>query len=328
MPKTLKIHKAALACVQDLGRPQGARYGLPANGAMDHLSFRAANILARNEQSAALIEITAMDFAATPGVDTLITVTGSPADLTVNGLACPQWLPVSVRAGERIEIRNIRNGLRVYLAIHGSFDVDTYMGSAAPDPVLGFGTILSAGDEITLPAHHPPVEHPIYVHPLFRPGFETPVYTETTLIDVTEGPDVADFGHTASNLYTSEFTMTERSNTIGLRLTGNLPQKQTSGEMLSRGVPVGAIEVPTGSELLILHRGRGVTAGYPVLAVTTLTGLSALAQVRPGNKVRFREVPVETAVATYRAERRRLDALEETITAIFHSLDRYGRDAA
>ncbi|MFB8369692.1 biotin-dependent carboxyltransferase family protein [Pseudarthrobacter sp. NPDC055928] len=327
MTRTLKIQQASLACVQDLGRPHGAQYGLPANGAMDHFSCRAANILARNEQTAAVIEITALDFAATPGVDTLIAVTGAPAEVTVDGLTCPQWLPVSVRAGQRLAIRNIRGGLRTYLAVHGSFEADTYMGSVSPDPVLGFGTLLHTGHEITLLGEHPPVEHPVYVHPLYRPGFQPPTYTDTTIIDVTEGPDVADFGDTAENLYTGEFTMTERSNTIGLRLTGPLPKKQTTGEMLSRGVPVGAIEVPTGSELLILHRGRGVTAGYPVLAVTTLTGLSALAQVPPGNKVRFRQVTVEKAAANYRAERSRLDTLEETMKAIFDGIESFSRAA-
>lgn len=316
-----------MACIQDLGRPHGARYGLPANGAMDQLSCRAANILARNEQTVPLIEITAMDFSATVGTDTLIAVTGATATVTVDGLPHPQWLPLSVRAGQRIEIRQIRDGLRVYLAVHGSFDVDTYMGSASPDPVLGFGTSLQPRDEIRMLNSHPPVEHPVYIHPLFRTGFKTPEYAGNTVIDVTEGPDVAEFGSTASKLYTGEFTMTERSNTIGLRLTGPLPQKQTTGEMLSRGVPVGAIEVPSGSELLILHRGRGVTAGYPVLAVTTLTGLSALAQIRPGNTVRFRKITVDQAVINYRAERSRLDALEETITAIFHGLSLFGQAA-
>jgi biotin-dependent carboxylase-like uncharacterized protein len=327
MGKHLNIHQAGFACVQDLGRPSGARYGLPANGAMDHFAFRAANILVRNNQDEAAIEITALDFAATTNVDTLIAVTGAPADVTIDGLPYPQWLPVTVRAGQRIRIANIREGLRVYLAVHGSFKVPTYMDSASPDPVLEFGTYLTQGSRLSLHRRYPPIEHPVYIHPLYRPGFETPRYRNNTLIEVTEGPDVADFGTSAENLYSNDFTMTERSNTIGLRLTGNLPQRQTTGEVLSRGVPVGAIEVPTGSELLVLHRGRGVTAGYPVLAVTTLAGLSELSQVRPGNTVRFRQVTVDEAVASYRAQRQKLDTLERTMTTIFDSLASYGKAA-
>ncbi|MGK3647135.1 biotin-dependent carboxyltransferase family protein [Pseudarthrobacter enclensis] len=323
MSELMLVTQAAMACLQDLGRPHGARYGLPANGAMDQFSYQAANILARNARNAPAVEITALDFSATFTTATLVAVTGAKATVTIDGLEHPQWVPLSVRAGQRLDIRHIRDGLRVYLAVYGSFDVSTYMGSCSPDPVLGFGTKLQTGDNLAMLASHPPVEHPIYVHPLFRTGLQIPEYGRTTTIDVTEGPDAADFGSTAGNLYSGEFTMTERSNSIGLRLTGPLPQKQTTGEMLSRGVPVGAIEVPSGSELLILHRGRGVTAGYPVLAVATLTSLSSLAQIRPGNTVRFRQITVEAAVSAYRAEHTRLNELETTIKTIFDSLSAF-----
>ena len=48
--------------VTDLGRFRGPRFGLPVNGALDQFSARAANILAGNEDNDALLEITALDF--------------------------------------------------------------------------------------------------------------------------------------------------------------------------------------------------------------------------------------------------------------------------
>ncbi|BAK34999.1 hypothetical protein MLP_19850 [Microlunatus phosphovorus NM-1] len=114
------------------------------------------------------------------------------------------------------------------------------------------------------------------------------------------------------------------SNHIGLRLgrtdQGPIPHRQTRTEVLSRGVPIGAVEVPAGDEILILHRGRGVTAGYPVLAVVTTVGLSRLGQARPGDTVRFRPVSTATAIADLRRQQAHLHDVGTRVRTAFTSL--------
>jgi allophanate hydrolase subunit 2 len=78
---------------------------------------------------------------------------------------------------------------------------------------------------------------------------------------------------------------------------------------VSAGVPVGALEVPGGDHIIVLHRGRGVTAGYPVPAVVTRHGLDRLAQLRPGECVHFTRGSVSTSVARYRSARRETERL-------------------
>ncbi|KUN58064.1 allophanate hydrolase [Streptomyces canus] len=320
MAETLVIRTPGLTTVQDLGRVGRSRYGLPANGACDQHSARVANVLCGNDDRAPLLEITALDFACTPSSDILIAVTGAPADLTVAGVLRPQWEPVSVRAGDTIRVSNIRQGLRVYLAVLGSFEADYLQGSCAPDTVLGFGTGLNTGDELVLPASCPPVAHPFSGIPLFRLHAPVPRLSSPWTIDVTDGPDRADFGDTGARLFAAPFTVTPQSNHIGLRLRGDVPRRVTKGEILSRGVPIGAIEVPAGDELLVLHRGRGVTAGYPVLAVVTATGLSALGQVRPGQAISFRHRTLDQAITAYRAQRNAVDALRTRVHSAFAAL--------
>jgi biotin-dependent carboxylase-like uncharacterized protein len=318
MAETLTIHRAGRAVVQDLGRFGRARYGLPVNGALDQFSARVANVLTGNDEGAPLVEITALDFEATPSADVLVAVTGAPADVTVGGVPRTQWEPIAVRPGETIRVSGIRHGLRVYLAVHGGIDAPFLLGSCAPDTILGFGRALSDGDELAV-GQSPAIDHPVFRHPLFRLQAPVPRFGPPWTVDVTDGPDVAEFD--AGQLFAGEFTVTPRSNHIGLRMTGPLPRRTATGEVLSRGVPVGAVEVPTGDELLVLHRGRGVTAGYPVLAVVTATSLDALGQVRPGQAVRFRRRTVADAVAAHRARRTALTALRERVAAVFGSLD-------
>ncbi|MER6157078.1 biotin-dependent carboxyltransferase family protein [Streptomyces sp. NPDC001868] len=321
MADTLTIRTAGITTVQDLGRVGRSRYGLPANGAADQHSARVANVLCDNDERAPLLEITALDFACVSSGDILIAVTGAPADLTVDGQARPRWEPVSVRAGETVRITGIRQGLRVYLAVLGSFEADRLQGSCAPDTVLGFGPPLRDGDELRLRRSCPPLDHPFSRIPLFRLRAPVPAFPTTWSIDVTDGPDRAEFGDTGALLYDAPFTVAPQSNHIGLRLRGAaLPRRVTRGEILSRGVPIGAVEVPAGDELLVLHRGRGVTAGYPVLAVVTATGLSALGQVRPGQTLRFRHRTLDQAVTAHRARRAAVDALRTRVRTALDAL--------
>ncbi|MBT8163619.1 MULTISPECIES: biotin-dependent carboxyltransferase family protein [Arthrobacter] len=317
MSGKILIQQSGNSVVTDLGRTRGPRFGLPVNGALDQYSARAANILAGNLDNEPLIEVTALDFRMKAESDILIAVTGAPLTLTVGGRPSSQWEPISVRAGETISIRAINRGLRAYLAVHGSFEVPTLLGSCAPDTVVGFGLQLREGTELVTRRSVVPVRQPYFDLPLFRLGIERPDMGPQLLVDVTDGPDVEDFGESGELLFTSEYAVSGRSNHIGLRLGGQLPERTSSGEVLSRGVPVGAVEVPSREELLVLHRGRGVTAGYPVLAVVTSMGLDVLAQARPGDKVRFRKTTVGEATAAHRRSRAQLETLRESVNTVF-----------
>jgi biotin-dependent carboxylase-like uncharacterized protein len=320
MADTLSIQQCGNATVQDLGRFGRSRYGLPVNGALDQYSARVANVLCGNDEAAPLVEITALDFGCTPSADVLIAVTGAPAEVTVGGVRQSQWEPIAVRRGEAIRITGIRLGIRVYLAVYGSVRAEFLLGSCAPDTILGFGRSLHADDELAIAAQCPPIDHPVFRHPLFRLRPSVPRFGEPWTIDITDGPELAEFGDSANRLFSSSFVVTPQSNHIGLRMRGTVPQRVARGEVLSRGVPVGAIEVPAGDELLVLHRGRGVTAGYPVLAVVTATSISALGQARPGQTVRFRRRRVAEAVTAYRTQRHLIRSLRDRVAAVFESL--------
>jgi len=315
----LAIVEAGSTQVTDLGRRRGPRYGVPVNGALDQRSARIANILVGNPENAALLEITALDLEFVPDIDILIAVTGADGHLTIDGVGRPSGQPVSVRAGESVALRQLQGGLRAYLAVRGSFEVPLLLGSCAPDSVLGFGGRLSAGSSLALRHETSPFFNDHFTAELY--SLDVPRIPAGFVVDVTDGPDIDDFAGTADRLFEQPYLVTPTSNHIGLRMTGPLPERISRGEVLSRGVPVGAVEVPPGDELLVLHRGRGVTAGYPVLAVVTSSSLDVLAQVRPGQRLRFRRVSSAEAAARTRADLVALDALRLRVGAVFAALD-------
>lgn len=320
MSPRLAISAAGRSAITDLGRVRGPGIGLPVNGALDQYSARVANILVANDESAPLIEAVAFDIAFAPSADVLIAVTGAAMALEVDGCERPMWEPVPVAAGQEVRLSGMTGGMRAYVAVHGSFDVPSLLGSCAPDTVIGFGQVLRDGDEVALRARASAPINPYFGISLFDFGVDRPYFGETAVIDVTDGPDIDEFAGTAARLFDAPYRVTPRSNHIGMRLSGALPERIRSDEMISRGVPIGAVEVPPGDELLVLHRGRGVTAGYPVLAVVTSTSLDTLGQARPGTAVTFRRVSAEQAGRDARIWRERLDSLRDRVATVYACL--------
>lgn len=311
------VVEAGFAVVTDLGRFAGPAMGLSVNGALDQHSARVANYLVGNPASAPLVELTASTLVVRMERDALVAISGAPAKIEVDGTTAEMVTPVAVPLGSTLRIEVGDQGLRSYLAIRGSVGIPMLLGSCAPDTMIGFGTRLAPGTELRQLISTPTPRNPFSAIPLFRLGEHPHLLKEEPRVAVTDGPDLHEFGESARELFARPYVVSPRSNHVGLRLTGPAPQRQTSAEVLSRGVPVGAIEVPSHTELLVLHRGRGVTAGYPVLGVISTIALDTMAQVRPGQRLRFHHITLQEAsflrceqnIAEERFRRRCLDAL-------------------
>jgi len=317
----LDVQLAPMAAITDLGRPRGPRYGLPTNGALDQYAARVANILVGNDEGDPILEVTAFDARFTLTADALISMTGAEAELRVDDAVQPRWEPVTVRAGQTVSIQKITGGLRCYLALHGSFDVPYLLGSCAPDAGIGFGTSLTESASIPLRRPHQAPISEYWGHSLFNLQVLRPHFGDNVVIDVIDGPDIEEFSGTADRLFAAPYSVTAQSNHVGLRLSGGeVPVRTSADEKISRGVPIGALEVPPGDELLVLHRGRGVTAGYPVLGVVTSTSLDTLGQVRPGQQVTLRSLDLSQAIRDTRAWRDELTALRGRVEMAFSSL--------
>ncbi|GAA3707949.1 biotin-dependent carboxyltransferase family protein [Streptomyces tremellae] len=316
----LRVESAAACVVTDLGRVEGPARGLAANGALDQFAARAANALVGNAPTAPLIEATGFGLTLRPSHDVLMSVTGAPADPTVDGWPYPAWAPLSIRAGETVRVGISDAGLRAYVAVHGSFDVPRLMGSVAPDSMIGFGTHVVPGTVLPLFRSHAPLVNRLFGATVFDFGVPRDVGRVPAVLDVIDGPDAALFGPGLQRLYDAPYTVTPRINHVGLRVAGHVPRRLATGEVLSRGVPVGAIEAPEGDELLVLMRGRGVTAGYPVLAVLTSCALDSAAQLRPGQPIRFRRTTAAAATAAYLERRRLVDRIALRARTAFAAL--------
>ena len=305
----LQLGTVGLASVQDLGRPGLAHLGIAENGAGDGWAARVANVLASNAIGAPLIEILGSELTVTANSDLLISVTGAASHVLVNGTVQPAWETLVVCAGYAITVPAPQHGLRSYLAVNGRLDVAPTLGSVAPDRLLGTGRTLQSDDTLRVGSRFTGLIHPYFGIPVFRFGAVVPPRRNPIVVETTRGPDTHEFPELLESGLTAEYEVSPQSDAIGLRLLGPTPHRSTSAEILSRGVPIGAIEVPPAGGLLLLLRGRLVTAGYPVVGVATLDSINQLGQARPGDTVRFHQIDTQHAMTDHRQRLGELDLL-------------------
>ena len=110
-------------------------------------------------------------------------------------------------------------------------------------------------------------------------------------VAITAGPRADWFAADAwTTLLGAPWTASGDVDRVGVRLDGPALDRIRLDELPSEGMRPGAIQVPPHGRPVVLLADGPVTGGYPVIAVVTDAALDALAQVRPGDRVRFRRV--------------------------------------
>jgi 5-oxoprolinase (ATP-hydrolysing) subunit C len=316
--RTLRVERTGQAWIQDLGRPGYASIGVPGSGAADQHAARTAQILVANPEDAPLIEVTGSELTMTCDAEVLVSVTGAADEVRVNGHRQPSWQPLHLDPGARLSVPPGRHGLRSYVAVNGALSAEPVLGSVAPDPLLGAGRRLENGDRLVVDTGYRSAGYGRPHARFFRLPDLRPNLSRPAVVDATPGPELDRMTRGAACL-DARYEVSAQSDQIGLRLLGETVEQKSKEEILSRGVPVGAIEVPPTGGVIVLLRGRLVTAGYPVVAVTTSASLDRLGQLRPGDTVGFSLCDVPTALQRLRQQQAQRLQLAERVQAAFGS---------
>jgi len=314
---SLRVERTGHAVVQDLGRPGYAGIGIPANGASDHHSARTSNILVGNADTAPVIEVTGSELTFVAESNLLLAVTGAAEQVLVDGFAQPACETLTVFRGATVSVPVGRVGLRSYVGINGLIETPRALGSVAPDRLMGVGRRLATGERLSIESRY---DERLLVQrvQVFRLGASRQQLSSLARVDATLGPDIERM-KLGPGCLSAPYEVSTHSDHIGLRLLGPLIEQTSTAEILSRGVPTGAIEVPPAGGIIMLLRGRLVTAGYPVIGVVTSESLDRLGQVRPGDSVAVTFCSVESALAKLRKRDAERHALALRVQAAFGS---------
>ena len=101
---------------------------------------------------------------------------------------------------------------------------------------------------------------------------------------------------------------------MGCRLEGPAIEHVGAADIISDWIPLGGIQVPGNGKPIVLLADRQTTGGYTKIATVIGPDLPKLAQLRPGEALRFEAVSVQEAQVLACALERDLAALEESLT--------------
>jgi antagonist of KipI len=285
-----------LTTVQDLGREGHGPMGVSPSGAADAVSLRLGNRLVGNPEGAAALEMTLVGGAFQFPQGAVIALTGSDFGAALGESPVELWQSYQARPGQVLQMGPTRSGARCHLCVQGGIAVEPLLGSASTHLLSGLGGFhgraLRRGDILQIG----PAEGPFRKRAVSSQGLES--LAPRKLLRVTEGPQSDWFPEPSQRaFYAGPYRIAEESNRMGLRLEGPPVIAKPGREMITEGVPLGAVQVPAGGQPIILFVEQQTTGGYPKIANVVAADLHSVGQLRPRDEIRFERVDFETACA-------------------------------
>jgi biotin-dependent carboxylase-like uncharacterized protein len=292
--------------VQDQGRVGYYNVGIPQSGSMDQFSAELGNALVGNAATDAVLECTYLGPVLVTDTQAVIAVTGAPVEVKVNGEVKPQWTRLELNAGDEVSFGVIRGGTRYYIAVQGGIDVPVVLGSRSTYTLGGIGGFkgrkLEAGDLIPVGKARGELPAGEVLPESFRPSFakEQSVRIVLGLYDHR----LTDAGK--GNLLNGEWKVTPVADRMGLRYSGPgvewKEREQPFGagsdpsNIVDAGYAVGSIQVPGGTQPIILHRDAVSGGGYAMVATVISADMDLVARAAPGTVTKFVAVSQDEAI--------------------------------
>lgn len=301
------VDPGPLTTVQDRGRYGQLRYGIPPSGPVDVRSHVLANRLVGNPAAAAALECTLSGPRLAIEAACAIAVTGAEMPVQINGTVVPMWTTLHLAPGDDVRIGMARSGLRGYVAFAGGLAVPEVLGSQATylrGRMGGMhGRMLKRDDVLLL--HPADLPEPMQVSVHGRPRHDAAIDAHVVL-----GPQQHRFTERGIAAFlASAYAMLPQSDRMGARLKGERIEHTAGHDIVSDGTALGSIQVPGDGQPIVLLVDRQSTGGYTKIATVCSFDIGRIAQLRPGQSVRFRAVGVEEAHAMLARERANLAAL-------------------
>lgn len=314
----LKIIKSGLqTTVQDLGRFGFQKYGVIASGAMDPFAHRIANLLVGNGENAASLEITMTGPVIQFQHDAFIALCGGNLSPEIDGTDMKMWRTVSVKEGSVLKFGAPRSGCRVYLAVAGGIDVPDLMNSKSTYLRAGIGGFhgraLQAGDIVPVNPISPHLAASL-LHATGN-GVEwktaAPPYSSEPVVRMMKGRQFDLFNHDSQrHIFNEAFAVSSHSDRMGYRLEGTPLALEEPKELISEAVAFGSIQVPADGNPIVLLADRQTTGGYPKIGQVATVDLPLVSQLKPGERIRFKEISVTDAQQLYREQEKQIRQLK------------------
>lgn len=305
----IKVLSPGLATtVQDLGRPGYYHLGIPLSGGMDRFALRAANMLVGNDEGAAVLEAVFMGPELEFTADATVAVAGGELPPKVNGEARETWTSFAVKAGQVLSFDFLKRGARAYIAVSGGIDVPLVLGSRSTYALGALGghqgRKLESGDQLPVGKGAKGAKEGRSAPANLRRG--TGGAAELRVLPGLYWHRLTDAA--GMRFFEDTWKVAPEADRIGYRFKGGralefVPRKQPFGagsdpsNIVDACYPYGSIQVPGGTEPIVLHRDAVSGGGYFMVGTVISADMDLIGQLQPHTPVRFVKVDMQAALA-------------------------------
>jgi biotin-dependent carboxylase-like uncharacterized protein len=309
--------------VQDLGRPGYYHIGIPTSGGMDLLSLTAANLLVGNPAGAAVLEAVFMGPELEFTQDATVAVTGADLPPKVDGNEQAGWTSFTVKKGQILSFGFLKAGARAYIAVSGGFDVPVVLGSRSTYTLGALGGLhgrkLQAGDVLPV-GQGAGVEGRSVPTALRRmPGSPAALRMLPGLYwhRITEAAGKGFFEDT--------WKVAPEADRIGYRFKAGrplefVPREQPFGagsdpsNIVDACYPYGSVQVPGGTEPIVLHRDAVSGGGYFMVGTVISADMDLIGQLQPHTSAQFVKVTMDEALKARKDRQTVLNGIAAALT--------------
>jgi biotin-dependent carboxylase-like uncharacterized protein len=237
----------------------------------------------------------------------------------VDGVEQAGWTAFRVKKGQVLSFGFLKAGARAYIAISGGIDVPVVLGSRSTytlGALGGFkGRKLEAGDVLPVGAGKAAAEGRTLTENLRRkPGMPAELRMLPGLYwhRITEAAGKTFFEDT--------WKVAPEADRIGYRFKAGRPLEFVDREqpfgagsdpsnIVDACYPYGSVQVPGGTEPIVLHRDAVSGGGYFMLGTVVSADMDLIGQLQPHTPTRFVKVTMEQAVQARQDRKAVLDAI-------------------
>jgi antagonist of KipI len=286
-----------LTSVQDLSRNNFRRFGINPNGAMDCTALRLINILLGNAENEAVLE---MHYPAPEIVfeeNTVFALGGADFAPFLDETPIENWRIHFAEKGCVLKFTGKSFGNRAYLSVAGGFRLEKWLTSASTNLKArtgGFhGRKIMESDK--LPLNRSANAEIRNLTPKISNSL-LPIYSKFPTVRVIEGTEFGLLtGVSQEDFLKNSFTITQNSDRMGFRLSGNPLYLLQEKELVSSAVNFGTIQLLPDGQLIVLMADHQTTGGYPRIGNVFSMDLPLLAQLGANEKIAFQLISVEEA---------------------------------
>ena len=295
--------------VQDLGRPGYYHLGIPISGGMDRYALRAANMLVGNDEGAAVLEAVFLGPELEFTQDAMVAVAGADLPPKVDGDQRETWTSFAVKAGQVLSFDYLKGGARAYIAVSGGIDVPLALGSRSTYTLGALGGLegrnLLAGDMLPVGNASGAAAEGRSVSAKLRrrPGTPAELRMMTGLYwhRITEA--------SGRRFFEDTWKVAPEADRIGYRFRSGHPlefveRKPPFGagsdpsNIVDSCYPYGSVQVPGGTEPIILHRDAVSGGGYFMVGTVISADMDLIGQLQPHTPAKFVSVDMAAALAS------------------------------